>query len=99
MKFKIADFRTGINNARREFTSPLLRGGPVTPEQIVDRYKVASDALYKVQSKMFEDYYAARTLGTPISQLDAEFADRVSDTQLTAIKRGEFKPFVPSENI
>ena len=46
---------------------------------------------------MFEDYYAARTLGTPISQLDAEFADRVSDTQLTAIKRGEFKPFVPSE--
>ena len=99
MKFKIADFRTGINNARREFTSPLLRGGPVTPEQIVDRYKVASDALYKVQSKMFEDYYAARTLGTPIGQLDAEFADRVSDTQLTAIKRGEFKPFVPSENI
>ena len=48
---------------------------------------------------MFEDYYAARTLGTPIGQLDAEFADRVSDTQLTAIKRGEFKPFVPSENI
>ena len=99
MKFKIADFRTGINNARREFTSPLLRGGPVCPEEIVDRYRVASDALYKVQEKMFNDYYAARTLGTPISNLDSEFADRVSKTQLDAIKRGEFKPFVPSENI
>tara|TARA_B100001564_G_scaffold139241_2_gene116867 strand:+ start:5174 stop:10627 length:5454 start_codon:yes stop_codon:yes gene_type:complete len=99
MKFKIADFRTGINNARREFTSPLLRGGPVSPEEIVDRYRVASDALYKVQEKMFNDYYAARTLGTPISNLDSEFADRVSKTQLDAIKRGEFKPFVPSENI
>jgi hypothetical protein len=99
MKFKIADFRMGINNARREFTSPLLRGGPVTPEQIVDRYKVASDALYKVQEKMFRDYYAARTLGTSIRDLDIEFADRVSNTQLNSIKRGEFKPFIPSENI
>jgi len=99
MKFKIADFRTGINNARREFTSPLLRGGPVTPEQVIDRYKVASDALYKVQEKMFRDYYGARTLGVGIDELDAEFGDRVSAVQLNSIKRGEFKPFIPSENI
>jgi hypothetical protein len=88
-----------FDSARREFTSPLLRGGPVTPEQIVDRYKVASDALYKVQEKMFRDYYAARTLGTSIRELDIEFADRVSNTQLNSIKKGEFKPFIPSENI
>ena len=99
MQFKIADFRTGVNNARREFTSPLLRGGPVTPEQIVDRYKVASDALYKVQEKMYRDYEGALTLGTNIDLLDLSFADRVSNVQLNAIKRGEFKPFVPSENI
>ena len=41
MKFKIADFTRGVSNSRREFTSPLLRGGPVTPEQIVDRYQIA----------------------------------------------------------
>tara|TARA_B100000287_G_scaffold78129_1_gene70208 strand:+ start:1018 stop:6366 length:5349 start_codon:yes stop_codon:yes gene_type:complete len=99
MKFKIADFRTGVNNARREFTSPLLRGGPITPEQIVDRYKIASDALYKVQEKMFRDYQAALTLGTGVDRLDLEFADRVSNVQLDAIKRGLFKPFIPSENI
>ena len=99
MKFKIADFRTGINNARREFTSPLLRGGPVTPEQIVDRYKVASEALYRVQEKMHRDYMAALTLGTGVESLDLEFADRVSNVQLDSIKRGLFKPFIPSENI
>jgi len=99
MKFKIADFRTGINNARREFTSPLLRGGPVTPEQIVDRYKVASEALYRVQEKMHRDYMAALTLGTGVEDLDLQFADRVSNVQLDSIKRGFFKPFVPSENI
>ena len=99
MKFKIADFRTGINNARREFTSPLLRGGPTNPQEIADRYQIASEALYNVQEKMFRDYFAAMQLGARVGQLDNEFADRVSNIQLRSIKRGEFKPFIPSENI
>jgi len=99
MKFKIADFRTGINNSRREFTSPLLRGGPVTPEDIVDRYQVANRQLYKVQREMTKDYYAALTLGSAPRQIDREFDDRVSKVQLAALKAGRFKPFIPSENI
>jgi hypothetical protein len=99
MKFKIADFRTGVNNARREFTQPLLRGGPVTPEQIVDRYQIANEQTYKVQQNMFKDYYAARVLGTGESVLDREFQDRVSNIQLNAIKTARFRPFIPSENI
>ncbi len=99
MKFKIADFRTGINNSRREFTSPLLRGGPVTPEDIVDRYQVANRQLYKVQREMTKDYYAALTLGSTPTQIDREFDDRVSKVQLASLKAGRFKPFIPSENI
>ena len=99
MKFKIADFRTGINNARREFTQPLLKGGPVTPEQIVDRYQIANEQTYKVQQNMLKDYYAARVLGTGETTLDREFKDRVSNIQLNAIKTGRFRPFIPSENI
>ena len=99
MKFKIADFRTGINNSRREFTSPLLRGGAVSPEDIVDRYQVANRQLYKVQREMTKDYYAALTLGATPTQIDREFDDRVSKVQLRALKAGRFKPFIPSENI
>mgnify|MGYP003133293747 CR=1 FL=1 len=99
MKFKIADYTTGINNSRREFTRPLLRGGPVTPEQIIDRYMVANEQLFKVQQEMNKDYYAARLLGSGQSTLDREFKDRVSNKALNAIKRGQFKPFIPSENI
>ena len=99
MKFKIASFRTGINNARREFTSPLLKGGPVTPEQIVDRYKIANEALYKVQKEMSQDYYGALILGAGNKPLQNEFKDRVSNAQLRAIIGGDFKPFIPSENI
>ena len=55
MKFKIADFTRGVSNARREFTSPLLKGGPVTPEEIVDRYQIANQQLFKVQREMSKD--------------------------------------------
>ena len=99
MKFKIAEYRTGVNNARREFTTPLLRGGPIDPADIVDRYAVANQALYNVNKELFDDYYAARTLGTKSSAIDGQFADRVSTKQLNAIKTGRFKPFIPSENI
>jgi hypothetical protein len=99
MKFKIADFTRGISNARREFTTPLLRGGAVSPEDIVDRYQVANRQLYKVQREMTKDYYAALTLGSPSGSIDGEFADRVSKIQLSALKAGRFKPFIPSENV
>ena len=99
MKFKIADFRTGLNNSRREFTGPLLKGGPITAEQVIDQYQVANQAMFRVQKKMFDDYYAARTLGASENALNNTFQDRVSDLQVRHIKAGRFKPFVPSENI
>ena len=99
MKFKIADFTRGVSNSRREFTSPLLRGGPVTPEQIVDRFQIANSELYKVQKRIFDDYYGARTLGASENSIDLEFGDRVSRVALANIKAGRFKPFIPSENI
>ena len=99
MKFKIADFRTGINNSRREFTGPLLKGGPITPEQVIDQYSKANESLFKVQQKMFKDYYAARTLGVTDRALQNTFQDRVSNKQVQAIRTGRFMPFIPSENI
>ena len=99
MKFKIADFRTGINNSRREFTGPLLKGGPITPENVIDQYEKANESLFRVQQKMFKDYYAARTLGVSDRALQNTFQDRVSNKQVQAIRTGRFIPFIPSENI
>ena len=99
MKFKIAGFRTGLNDSRREFTGPLLKGGPITAEQVVDQYQKANQAMFRVQKRMFDDYYAARILGASENQLNNTFQDRVSDLQVRHIKAGRFKPFVPSENI
>ena len=99
MKYKIADFTSGINNSRREFTSPLLKGGSITPEMIVDRYDTANRAMYKVQQEMFKDYYAALRLGASPNAIRREFKDRVSNKSLNAIRRGVYIPFKPSKNI
>tara|TARA_R110002012_G_scaffold64998_5_gene170651 strand:+ start:2271 stop:6359 length:4089 start_codon:yes stop_codon:yes gene_type:complete len=99
MKYKIADFTRGVSNARREFTSPLLKGGPVSAEEIVDRYKTANEALFQVQKNMSQDYFGALVLGADDRALNREFKDRISKVQMGNLKRGKFKPFLPSENI
>jgi hypothetical protein len=99
MKYKIADFTRGVSNSRREFTSPLLKGGPVSAEEIVDRYNVANQALFQVQKNMAQDYYGAKILGASDRALDREFKDRISKIQMANLLRGKFKPFLPSENI
>ena len=99
MKYKIADFTRGVSNARREFTSPLLKGGPVSPEEIIDRYNVANQALFQVQKNMSQDYYGALVLGADERALGRETKDRISKVQMANLKKGKFKPFLPSENI
>jgi hypothetical protein len=99
MKYKIADFTRGVSNSRREFTSPLLKGGPVSAEEIIDRYKVANQALFQVQKNMAQDYYGAKILGAGDRELNREFKDRISKVQMGNLLKGNFKPFLPSENI
>ena len=55
--------------------------------------------MFKVQKRMFQDYYAARTLGVSDRALENTFQDRVSNKQVRAIQTGRFTPFIPSENI
>jgi hypothetical protein len=52
MGFKIAEYQTGIRNARREFTGGafgLLRGGPMKPNDVISRFYdlTKQDLMYK----------------------------------------------------
>ena len=54
MGFKIADYQRGIRNARREFTGGyfgLLKGGPVSVNDIIERYVKSNAARFNVQQK------------------------------------------------
>jgi hypothetical protein len=54
--YKITDYKKGIRNSRNLFTSATLKGGPVTPQEIVDAYINANRALYGVNRELISRY-------------------------------------------
>jgi len=103
MGFKIAEYQTGIRNARREFTGGyfgLLRGGPIKADDIVSRFYESNKARFNVQKEMFKNINAAEILGTSSTSLRKEFQDRqLSILTFNNLRRGKYEPYFPSTDI
>jgi hypothetical protein len=102
MGFKLADYQRGIREARRLFTGGdegLLKGGPKTPKQVLDRFIAANKAKFLVQQNLRKDLKAAQILGTNRRKLQTEFEERQLGEAYTDLNRGLFEPYEPSENI
>ena len=103
MGFKIAEYQTGIRNARREFTGGyfgILRGGRIKPNDVINAYYNSNRARFLVQQEMNKNINAAQILGVNKSSLQREFKDRqISDNAFNNLARGRFDPYFPSEDI
>jgi len=103
MGFKIAQYQTGIRNARREFTGGyfgLLKGGPIDPNDIITRYYESNKARFNVQKEMFKNIDAAQILGINPNDLRRKFEDRQLTTKtFNNLRRGRYDPYFPSEDI
>ena len=98
LNFKVAEFQKGVRESRQLFTRNTLRGGPVTPEEVVDAYINANRALFGVKKNLYEDLKAAKVLGTN-RQIINKSLDRISDIETSNIDRGIFRPLNISEKI
>ena len=103
MGFKIAEYQTGIRNARREFTGGyfgILRGGRIKPNDVIQAYYNSNRARFLVQQEMNKNISAAQILGVKKSALQREFKDRqLSDATFNNLAAGRFEPYFPSEDI
>ena len=103
MGFKIAEYQDGIRNARREFTGGkfgVLKGGRVTPNEIIERYLASNKARFDVQKEMYKNIDSAGILGTRNIDLRREFKDRqLSDRTFNRLQQGRFDPYYPSLDI
>ena len=99
IRYKINQYQKGIRDSRQLFTSATLRGGPVTPEQIVDAYINANRATFNVNRELFKDVEAARLLGMGEGELETSMQARGAGAAFNFIGAGEFRPFTPSRNI
>ena len=83
MGFKIAEYQTGIRNARREFTGGyfgILRGGRIKPNDVIQAFYNSNRARFLVQQEMNKNINAANILGVDNNRLRREFSDRqISD--------------------
>ena len=103
MGFKIAEYQTGIRNARREFTGGyfgLLRGGPIKANDIIERFFISNQARFNVQKEMYRNLNSANILGVEDNALRRTFKERqLSDDSFRQLKDGRFEPYFPSKDI
>ena len=99
IKYKINQFQKGIRDSRGLFTSAALKGGPISPEEIVDAYINANRATFNVNREMYKDIEAAKLLGMNEGSIDESMTDRGAGSAYNYLGEGEFRPFVPSANV
>jgi hypothetical protein len=99
LKFKVAEYQKGVRESRQLFTRNTLKGGPVTPEEVIDSYLNANRALFNVRKDFFKDLKAAETLGTDQELIRSEAEKRISKKDFQLTNAGIFTPYTISEDV
>jgi hypothetical protein len=97
-KFKVADYQKGVRDSGALFTRNALKGGPISPAEVVDYYINANRALFGVKKNLKGDMDAARLLNISEDSFDSAL-DRLSNVEVGAIDDNEFRPYEISDNV
>ena len=81
------------------FTSATTKGGPITPEEIVDAYINSNRALYNVNREMYKDINAAKMLGMNNSKVEESMISRGERKAYRAMEDGVFRPLTISQPV
>ena len=99
IKYKINEYQKNVRNARSLFTSKILKGGPVSPEEVVDAYINANRAMYETNKIMYRDIEAAKTLGMSENSVESAMDERGAGSAFDYLNEGAFKPYTVSEAV
>ena len=96
--YKTTKFAKDLKNSENLFTAPLLRGGRVTPEQILNRFKYSEQRRFETLKEMYKDIEAAKTLGVSNSTIKSKVKRRgISNEVYEELVKGRYSPKEPSE--
>jgi hypothetical protein len=102
MGFKISGYQRGNREARALFTGgseSVLKGGPKTGRDVVERFIVANKAKFNNDKEMSRDIKAAKILGTNMDLIAQEFVERQLKKSYGILSEGMFVPYFPSKNV
>ena len=98
-KFKIAQYQKGVRNSRQLFTTEVLKGGPVSPEAVVDAYINANRALFQNTRDFYRDIEAAKVLDMPEDELAKQAIERVGRRTFGTVSEAIFRPLNISDKV
>ena len=96
--YKTTDFAFNLKKAENLFTSPLLKGGRVSPEDILSRYQYSEARRFHTLKQMAKDIEAMRHLGMPDYKIKKELEKRrgLSKDVARDLMLGTYTPKRPS---
>jgi hypothetical protein len=99
MKFMVTDFGSSLKKDDNLFQSPLLKGGRVTPKEIVERFKYAESRRFQTMKEMYKNIDAAEILGMPTHKIRREVEKRkgIKRDIINNLLRGQYTPHEPSK--
>ena len=98
MPFIITDFNKRNDSARASFVGDVLKGGLVSPAEIVDQYLKAERVRFQNFKQMHNAYKDALQLGANRSDLVKEMK-RITRRERASIIRGNYLPYLPGDGI
>ena len=97
--YKTSEFGSNLKKSENLFTAPLLRGGRVSPEDILNGYQYSEQARFQVLKKMAKNIDAMRELGMPDYKIKRELRKRkgISKKIISDLMLGVYTPKRPSD--
>ena len=98
MIFKTTRFSSSLKKAENLFTSDLLKGGRVSADDIIDRYKYSENRRFQTLKEMHIDIEAARVLGMSNAKIRNKIKRRgLSTAVVNEVMKGVYTPKRPSD--
>ena len=98
LTFMTTAFLKDLRGANNLFTAPLLRGGRVSKEDVINAYKYSQAQRFSVLKDMYKNIDAARTLGVSNGVITRKVKRKgLSKDVFNQLMMGKFTPTRPSD--
>jgi hypothetical protein len=99
LKYKTTAFGSNLKKDYNLFIGPLLRGGRVSPEEIIERFGYAESRRFNTLKEMYKDVEAMKTLGMKNFKIRTELEKRkgIKRDVIDNLLIGKYTPEYPSD--
>ena len=98
LQFMTTAFGSELKKSENLFTSPLLKGGRVSKEDVINGYKYSESRRFHALKEMYQNIEAARSLGVPEYKIREKVARKgLSKDLLNDLFQGVYTPKQPGD--